>query len=311
MGFDYDVAIIGGGFSGLSAALSVARMGHSAVLLSDGVPGGELVKINRIDGIPGFEDGIAGYDLCPITQEQAEDLGVDIRDTPATGIAADGDGWTVACEGDGLSARALIIATGTSLATLDIPGIDRLEGKGVSDCASCDAPLLRGKVAVVAGGGDSAMQEALVLAEHLEKVILVTEGEALRGQKPYLDAIAETPAIECRFATTPIEVLGNDGVTGVKVKSLTSGAEEVIEAAAIFCFIGLIPNSGIAAGVAACDDTGRIKVDIGMRSSAPGLCAVGNVREASPHRATAAMGDAAAAAASLDIFLTTGTWRDG
>jgi len=310
MSRNFDVAIIGGGFAGLSAALTVARLGHSAVVLAEGVPGGELVKIGRIDGIPGFEDGIAGYDLCPITQEQAEEQGVEILDAPATALVAQGDNWLIETAQDQITARGVVVATGTALATLDVPGIDALAGKGVSDCASCDAPLLRGKVAVVAGGGDSAMQEALVLAEYLEKVIMVVQGATLTGQKPYIDAVLEADAIECRYSSEPVAVLGEDGVTGVRVKDLASGAEEVIATDAIFTFIGLVPNSAIVNGIAALDDTGRIAVDSAMRSSAFGICAAGNVRQHSPHRAAAAMGDAAAAAVALDRYFATGQWRD-
>lgn len=234
MSQDFDVAIIGGGIAGLSAALTVARLGRSAVILAGGLPGGELVKIGKVDGIPGHEDGISGYDLCPITQELAEDLGVELMDETATSIVAGAGNWQVSHKQGEIVARGLIIASGTSLAELDVPGIDRLRGKGVSDCASCDAPLLRNKVAIVAGGGDSAMQEALVLLEHLEKVIMVVQGEALSGQKTYIDAIQESPKIEFRFSTVPTEVLGDNVVTQVKVKNVNSGDEELIEADAIF-----------------------------------------------------------------------------
>lgn len=306
---DVEIAIIGGGIAGLSAAMAVARLGHEAVLLSDGAPGGELVKINRIDGIPGHEGGIAGYDLCPITHEQAEELGAKIHDRPATSIAADGDRWLIGCEGGDLSARAVILATGTSLASLDIPGITDFEGKGVSDCASCDAPLLRGKRAVVAGGGDSAMQEALVLAESLEEVILVTKGAALGGQKAYVDAVEAEAKITCRFSTEPVAVLGDGAVSSVRVRDMVSGAETEIDAEAIFAFTGLVPNTGLVSDTVDLDPTGRVAVDLGLRSSARGIAAVGNVRQGSPHRAAAAMGDAAAAAASVHAYLADGSWR--
>ncbi|WP_172297281.1 NAD(P)/FAD-dependent oxidoreductase [Pseudoruegeria sp. HB172150] len=310
MSAEHDVAIIGGGIAGLSAALSIGRLGYSAILLADGVPGGELVKINQIDGIPGHEDGIAGYDLCPITQEQAEQFGVIFTDHPAKGIAPSDDCWLVTSDESAIAARSVVIASGTSLAKLDVPGVERLEGKGVSDCASCDAPLLRGKVAVVAGGGDSAMQEALVLAEQLEKVIMVVRGEALSGQAAYKNSILDHPKIECRFSSEPVEVIGDNVVTRVKIKNLVSGNEDDIAADAIFTFIGLVPNTEFAGDSVKLDETGRINVDLFMRSSARGICAVGNVRQASPHRAAAAMGDATAAASALDMYLTSGKWRE-
>ncbi|MCI5078602.1 FAD-dependent oxidoreductase [Oricola sp.] len=310
MSQEFDVAIIGGGLAGLSAALTAGRLGHSVVLLTDGVPGGELLKIEKIDGVPGYAEGVPGYDLCPITQEQAEELGVEFVDEPATGISAEGEGWKIASGAGDIVARGLIMATGTAMARLGLPGEERLHGKGVSECASCDAPLLRGKVAVVAGGGDSAMQEALVLADHLEKVIMVMRGDGLAGQARYREAVEENPKIELRCNTVPTEIVGEDAVTAVKVKDEASGVEDEIAADAIFTFIGLVPNTGLVADLVALDDTGRIRVDAAMRSDAKGLCAVGNVREGSPHRAVGAMGDAAAAAVALDRYLATGAWRD-
>lgn len=309
MSAEYDVAIIGGGLAGLSAALTVARLGRSAVVLTDGVPGGELIKIDRIDGVPGYAEGVAGYDLCPITQEQADELGVAFVMEPATAIATEGDGWRVRADSEEIAARALIVASGTAMAKLDVPGEERLYGKGVSECASCDGPLLRGKVAVVAGGGDSAMQEALVLAEHLDKVILVTRGEALSGQARYRSEVEANPKIEVRTGTVPTEILGDDGVTAVKVKELASGAEEEIAADALFTFVGLVPNTAVVADLVALDASGRIDVDAAMRSSVKGICAAGNVRAGSPHRAAGAMGDAAAAAVAIDAYLATGAWR--
>lgn len=310
MSQEFDVAIIGGGLAGLSAAVSSARLGRSTVLLSDGVPGGELLKIEKIDGIPGYEEGVAGYDLCPITQEQAEALGVRLMDVSATGISPRNEGWLVASEDGDIAARAVIVATGTAMNTLDVPGFERLQGKGVSECASCDAPLLRNKVAVVAGGGDSAMQEALVLADHLQKVIMVMRGDGLSGQAVYKQSVLENPKIEIRAGCVPIEILGEDGVTGVKVKDLGNGVEETIDADAIFTFVGLSPNSAIMSDLAALDETGRIDVDVAMRSTARGICAAGNIRRGSPHRAVAAMGDAATAAVAIDSYLATGEWRE-
>jgi len=309
MSQEYDVAIIGGGLAGLSAAVTSARLGRSTVLLTDGVPGGELLKIEKIDGVPGYAEGVAGYDLCPITQEQAEELGVEITDDPATTVSPDGDKWRVASDAGEITARGLIIATGTSMAKLDVPGEERLEGKGVSECASCDAPLLRNKMAVVAGGGDSAMQEALVLADHLEKVIMVVRGGSLSGQQCYKDLVLENPKIEIQFNSVPTEIVGDDSVTHVKVKDLGSGAEEDIAADAIFTFIGVVPNSAIVGDLVSLDETGRIAVDAAMRSNAQGVCAAGNVRQGSPHRAAGAMGDAAAAAVAIDSYLATGAWR--
>lgn len=302
-----DIAIIGAGLAGLSAAVTCGRMGRSTLVFSRDVPGGELLKIEQIDGVPGYPDPVAGYDLCPIAQEQADALGVAFEMEEVTALAADGDRWRLTSDSGEVLAGAVIVASGTAIRPLDLPGEAAFHGLGVSECASCDGPLLRGKVAVVAGGGDSAMQEALVLARHVRQVILLVRGAALDGQAVYRKAIVAEPRISIRFETVPTEICGDTGVTHVNVRS-ADGAEDRIEADAIFNFTGLMPNSAVVADLLTLDDTGRIPVDAEMRSAMRGLLAAGNVRSGSPHRAAGAMGDGASAALAADRFLTTGNW---
>lgn len=305
MSSEFEVVVVGGGLAGMSAALTSGRLGRRTAILTGGVIGGQLVSIEKIEGVPGFPDGAPGYDLCPMAQEQADAAGVQFIMAEAEQIAADGDGWRIGSAEGEVIARGVVIATGTSLAKLGVEGEERLAGRGVSECASCDAPLLRGKTTVVAGGGDSAMQEALTLAEHVAKVIMLERGEALTGQASYRDQVTSNPKIEIRFGQEVAEVLGDDGVTGVRTR-----AGEEIETAALFAFVGLIPNAGLVADITPLDASGRIEVDAAMRTPLKGLAAAGNVRQGSPHRAAAAMGDGAAAAVALDRYLATGEWRD-
>lgn len=310
MGAEFDVVVVGAGMAGLSAALTAGRLGRSVALLSSGVPGGQLLSIEHIDGVPGYAEGVAGYDLCPITQEQCDGVGVTLLTDPCESIAASDGGWTVSGPGGDLTARALIIASGTALAKLGVPGEEDYEGRGVSDCASCDAPLLRNKMAVVAGGGDSAMQEALVVAEHAAKVILVTDADALHGQAVYRERVESEGRIELRVRSTVTEVLGDDsGLTAVRIKDLASGAEEEVAADALFVFVGLVPNSAFLGDVVPLDGKGYVMVDSALRTSAPGICAAGNVRAAGAFRAAGVMGDGALAAKTIDDYLTTGTWQ--
>jgi thioredoxin reductase (NADPH) len=310
MSDEYDVAIVGGGLAGLSAALTSARLGRRTAILTGGAVGGQLVSIDKIEGVPGFPEGVPGYDLCPMAQEQADAVGVEFVMEGCDSIAAEGALWRLAnTEGDKV-ARAVVIATGAKLAKLGVPGEDRLFGQGVSECASCDAPLLRGKTALVVGGGDSAMQEALTLADHVEKVIMLERGEALTGQTSYRDLVTGNPKIELRFGATVTEILGDNGVSGVRVKDIASGAESELETAAVFAFVGLVPNTDLVRDLVSFDGTGRIQVDAALRTNAKGICAAGNVREASSHRAAGAMGDGAAAAMAIEHYLATGQWRD-
>ena len=311
MSGEYDVVVIGGGLAGLTAALTSARLGRRTVLFTGSVLGGQLVSIEKIEGVPGFPDGVPGYDLCPMTQEQVDAAGVECLMAGCEQLTSQGDHWALASDGNTMIARAVVMATGTALAKLGVPGEERLFGRGVSECASCDGPLLRDKVAVVVGGGDSAMQEALTLGEHAAKVVMLERSSALSGQASYRDRVGEHGKIEVRLGSTISEIIGDQSVSEVRVKDVSTGAESELATAAVFVCVGLVPNTQLFRDLLPLDPTGRICVDALMRTSAQGICAAGNVRQGSPHRAAGAMGDGAAAAVALDRYLTTGAWRDG
>jgi thioredoxin reductase (NADPH) len=307
---EFEVAVIGGGIAGLSAALTSARLGRRTVILPGGLVGGQLVSINVIEGVPGFPDGVPGYDLCPMAQEQADAAGAKFVMAECDSISAHGDRWhLVSAEGD-IVAKGVVIATGTAIAKLGVPGEERLFGKGVSECASCDAPLLRNKIAVVVGGGDTAMQEALTLIEHVAKVVMLERGDALTGQDSYRARVMGNPKIDIRYKTIVTEIAGDTAVGGVRIKDLASGAESDLATDGVFPCAGLVPNTALVRELVALDATGRIRVDAAMRTQAKGFCAAGNVREGSPHRASGAMGDGASAAIAIDRYLATGEWRD-
>jgi thioredoxin reductase (NADPH) len=309
MSSGYDVVVVGGGLAGMTAALTSARLGRRTAIVTGNVIGGQLVSIDKIEGVPGFPEGVPGYDLCPMAQEQADAAGVEFMAATCESISSAGDGWSIASDGTAIAARGVILATGTALAKLGVPGEERLFGKGVSECASCDAPLLRNKTAVVVGGGDSAMQEALTLADHLSKVIIVERGDALTGQAAYRDRVTANPKIELRFGATVTEVVGDQTVSQVRIKDLASGAESDLDTSAIFVFTGLVPNTELFREIVQLDENGRVAVDGALRSSAKGIAVAGNVRSGSPHRAAGAMGDGATAAMAIDRYLATGEWR--
>ncbi|MGE3934699.1 MAG: NAD(P)/FAD-dependent oxidoreductase [Rhodospirillaceae bacterium] len=306
---EYDIAVVGGGIAGLSAGLAAARLGRRAVVLTGGVLGGQLLSIERIDGYPGFPDGVPGYDLCPMVEEQAAAAGADFAATEATALAPAGGGWRLDTGEGPVAARGVVIATGTHLRTLGVPGEERLFGRGVSHCASCDAPLLRGKPVVVVGGGDSAAQEALTLAPHASSITIVHRGAALSAQAAYRDRLSAQANVIVRFGAVVEEVLGADGVTGVRVRDTASGAAAEVAAAGVFVFVGLAPNTAFLDGRLALDAAGRIVTDAALRTGLPGISAAGTVRAGAAGRAAASAGDGVAAAVALDRFLGGGAWR--
>src|SRR3984957_11670800 len=306
-----DVVIAGGGIAGLTAGVTAARLGRKTLVLTGDVPGGQLMSIDKIEGYPGFPEGVPGYDLCPMLQDQAASADAEFMITGLERLDAQDGQWRVTTgEGDVL-ARAVIVATGSSLKKLDVPGEQRLTGNGVSQCASCDAPLFRDRIVAVVGGGDSAMQEALTLAAFASKVIVLHRGDALTGQACYRDRVASHPKIDIRFNTAVTEILGEANVTGLRTRKSRDGAVADLEVAAIFAYIGLQPNTAALQERLNLDRAGKIPTDGWMRSELIGVCAAGNVTSQSPCRAVSAAGDGATAAVVLDRYLTDGVWRGG
>jgi thioredoxin reductase (NADPH) len=308
---EFDIVVAGGGIAGLTAGLTSARLGRKTLVLTGDILGGQLLSINRIDGYPGFPEGVAGYDLCPMAQEQAAAAGAEFAMTEVTDVAPRGERWRVAtAAGDDYDARAVIVATGTALRKLGVPGEERLFGKGVSHCASCDAPLVKGLVVAVVGGGDSAAQEALTLAEFAARVIMLHRGDALSAQAAYRDAVTANPKIELRFNAIVEEILGAAKVTGVRIRDGASGRVEELDLAGVFAYIGMVPSTAFLAAKVGLDATGRITTDGALRTDVAGLCAAGSVRSGWPGRAVISAGDGAAAALSADRYLADGTWLD-
>jgi thioredoxin reductase (NADPH) len=304
---DYDILVVGGGLAALTAGLFAARAGRSTLVLEPAVPGGHLVNIQKIEDFPGFPDGVSGFELGPNTQMQAMNYGAEfaMAEVQALARAADarsGDWLATTTDGD-YRAGAVIVASGSQARTLGVPGEERLAGRGISHCASCDGPLYRGQTVGVAGGGDSALQEALTLAEHVGKVQIFHRGEAFSAQQTYQQRVLDEQKIEVCWRTEVREILGEADVTGVRVQDLVTGAERTVELDGLFVYVGLVPNSGFLAGLLKLDSDGRIPTDIWMRTELPGLFAAGDVRRDSASQAITAAGDGATAAIAADRYL--------
>jgi thioredoxin reductase (NADPH) len=301
---EYDIVIAGGGIAGLTAGRAAAKNGLNTFMLSGNVLGGNLLSIEKIDGFPGYPDGIAGYDLCPITQGDAVQAGAGLAPLEMTGLEENDGTWLIHTEKDDFVAKAVVLAMGASLRKLGVPGEDTFFGKGVSHCASCDAPLMRDKTVVVIGGGDSALQEALTLAGFVDKVILLQDGDALTGQSFYVDQVKDNAKFDIRFNIEVTEIIGSETVQGVK---LNNGEE--ISAEGVFAYIGLQPNSQIITSLLNLDDTGRIIVDPEMRSERPGILAAGTLRGGAPGRAGAAAEDGEKAAQAAAYYIANNKWQ--
>jgi len=306
----YDVVVAGGGIAGLKAGLTAAERGRRTLVLTGMLLGGNLLSIERIEGWPDAPEGIAGYELCPTVQEQASAAGADFAMEDVTKLDPDGDRWTVTAGGSTYGARAVIVASGAGFCHLGVEGETRLVGRGVSHCASCDAPLLRGKRVAVVGGGDSACQEALTLAGAASHVTILTHGEALRAQQTFRDRVADTANIDVLFHREVREILGENTVTGIRIAETSGGTVSDLEADGVFVYIGLKPNTGFLTDHLTPDASGQVPVDTRMRTIVPGLFAVGLARSGAAGRAAASAEDARIAAAAAEEYLAGKPWRE-
>ncbi len=303
MSNSFDIIVIGGGIAGLTAGREAAKLGRSTLVLTGNTLGGHLLSIESVENWPAQPEGIPGYDLCPIAQEEAADAGAQFEMIEADSLTPEGDRWSVSAGGSKYAAGALILATGTSLKKLGVLGEESYEGRGVSHCASCDAPMLRGKDVVVVGGGDSALQETLALLGPAAKITVVTEGGGLAAQPHFVEQVTSSPKVSIKTGMRVTEILGNEGVTGVK---LSDGSE--LPCASVFVFPGLTAQAGLAEGLATLDSAGAIQADASMRTSARGLFAAGTVRSGSIFRAAASAEEGATAARAAHGYLLDGTW---
>lgn len=297
----HDLVVIGGGLAGLTAGLFGARQGLDTLVLLPLIPGGCLATIDHIEDFPGFPEGIAGYDLGPRVQEQASNAGAAFQMAEVTGFANANGGWALTTVDGELEARAVVVASGSRPKPLGVPGEARLEGRGVSHCASCDGPLLRGKPVVVAGGGDSGLQEALALAAFDCEVTVVFPEASPAGQYVYRSRTNEHPRVTLLPGARVIEALGEDTLTGVRVHS--ANGERDLPAASLFVYAGLLPNTGFLTGLLPLAPDGRVPVDIDMATGIPGLFAAGAVRAGSAGQAVSAAGDGATAALAAARYL--------
>jgi thioredoxin reductase (NADPH) len=300
---DYDVIIIGSGLGGLTAGLFSARYGLSTLILESNVPGGHLISIDKIEDFPGFPDGTPGYDLCPTVQRQAAEHGAELQRGEVIRLEPEGALWRVITDEEQHRAKAVIVATGSSLKNLEIPGEAKLMGRGVSHCASCDGPLYNGQVVGVVGGGDSALQEALTLANYADSVVLFHRGESFSGQRSYIERALSSPKIAPRYRTVIEEVLGEEVVRAVQVRDLGNDRVSEIELAGLFVYVGLTPNTGLFKNLAALTPSGHVATNGWMKTSRDGLYAVGDIRQDSAAQAVAAAGDGATAAVAAYRYI--------
>ena len=296
MANEYDVVIIGGGLAGMTAGMYAANYGLRTGLIEQMMGGAQIINIEKIENFPGFPEGVAGAELAPAVQEQCMNAGVEFIMGEATGVTQDGDFKVVATDSGDFRGRAVIVAAGSSLRSLGIPGEEELNGRGVSNCATCDGPMFMGETVGVVGGGDSAVEEALTLTDYVDKVLLFHRRDQLRAQEALQQRLLGNPKVEVLWDTVVEAVLGEDTVSGVRARNVVTNMENVIDLSGLFVYVGLEPNSQLVSGLVPVDNAGHIPVNLSMETSVPGLYAAGDLRQNSASQLVSSAGDGATAA---------------
>ena len=299
----YDVIIIGGGPAGLSAGLYASRARLSTLLIEKAIFGGQIANAAHVENYPGFPDGISGLELSELMYQQAMKYGLQTLSAAVTAIELSANGKVVRTSEGEYLAKAVIIAGGAEPNRLGVPGEERLLGKGVSYCATCDGPLFRDQVVAVVGGGDSAVEEALVLTRFASKVILIHRRDQLRASRLHQERAFANEKMEFLWDTVVEEILGQDKVEGLSLRNVKTGERSTLKVSGGFIYVGLHPNTEFVKGLISLDSEGHIPTNEEMETEIAGIFAAGDIRQNSPRQAITAAGDGATAALSAERFL--------
>jgi thioredoxin reductase (NADPH) len=298
----YEVIIIGGGPAGITAGLYTSRAGLKTLLVERGMFGGQIVNARQVDNYPGFPEGVSGFELASLMHQQATKYGLETITAEVTAIKPGHTYNVITTEGN-FEAQAVIIAAGSEYRKLEAPGENKLLGRGVSYCATCDGFLFQGMDVAVVGGGDTAITDALELSEHASKVYVIHRRAKLRaGQVLQQHAFAQ-PKMKFIWDTVVDEVTGEGKVSGLRLRNVKTGEITNLQVAGVFVAVGIEPNSQRFANIVELDKTGHVKTSELMATSAPGIFAIGDIRKNSARQVASAVGDGATAAMSAFKYL--------
>ena len=299
----YDLLIIGGGPGGYTAALYAARAGLDTLVVEKLSAGGQMALTERIDNYPGFPDGVDGFMLAEDMQRQAQQYGAQTLLAEVTVAELEGEVKTVHTSEGSLQARTVAIATGADPKRLGIPGEEALSGRGVHYCAACDGMRYKGKTAVVVGGGNSAVEDALILSRVAEKVMIVHRRDALRAEKVGFEALQKASNVEFVWNSAPVRLVGDKKLSGVIVRDVHSGEERELACDGVFVSIGRKPATGLVEGQIPLAEGGYIPAGESTETAVPGVFAVGDVRTKPLRQIVTAVADGAMAAHMAQEYL--------
>jgi thioredoxin reductase (NADPH) len=299
----YDLIIIGGGPAGLTAAVYAGRAALETLLLGGATPGGQIANTDRVENYPGFPEGISGADLAMRFQSQAEHFVTKLANDFVTEVDFSASPFVVKTHSETYQGRAVIVATGAFPRRLGVPGEEEYFGRGVSTCATCDGFFYKDRRVVVVGGGDSAIDEGLFLTKFASEVIVIHRRDELRAIKSLQERAFANPKMHFVWDTVVDEILGQDTVTGVRVRNVKTDETSTIDTDGVFVYIGLIPGTRVFAGHLELDEQGYIVTDLHQRTNVPGVFAAGDVQSPDFRQVVIAAGAGAKAVIEADRYL--------
>ncbi len=299
----YDLIILGGGVSGLTAAIYAARARIDTLVIGGFLPGGQPANTDTVENFPGFPQGIEGPELAQRFQQQAERFGAKIEWDNITDVDFSSHPFVVKTYKSDHRAEAVIVATGAVPRRLGVPGEGEFFGRGVSTCATCDGFFYQDKTVVVVGGGDSAIVEGLYLTKFAKEVIFIHRRDELRAAKVLQERALEHQKARFVWDTVVEEILGDTTVSGVRARNVKTGEETTIEADGVFVYIGMEPQTDLFKGQLELDDVGYIVTDRHQRTNVEGVFAAGDVQDPDYRQLVIAGGTGAVAAIEAERWL--------
>jgi thioredoxin reductase (NADPH) len=299
------VVIIGSGCAGWTAALYSARANLRPLVLTGKHPGGLLTTTTVVENYPGFPEGVDGYELMARMQKQAERFGARTHFGCLEAVDLSREPFALTVDGEKVEAETIIIASGAGHRHLGIPSEHKLENKGVTYCATCDGalPMFRGQPLIVVGGGDSACEEAMYLTRFGSVVYLVHRRDSLRASKIMAERALGNPKIKPVWDSVVTEVLGEEKVTGIRIKNVKTNTESIVEGGGVFVAIGHVPNTQVFKGLIDMDEAGYIVPKRGTATNVPGVFVAGDCADRVYRQAVTAAGMGCAAAIDAERFL--------